>query len=159
MDSKKDAILRLILHELRVDYNEEFMIKGYDNTLFRITKEDLEMYSKELNKLYGVNSWRVADMKVLKTLIFDGAPVVHLPFVPKHGEEFYTYKDGILKPWGIKGEIFEGTIDQVLRVNNGFVFKSKEAALAMRPHKEKDFEAMMCNLIAHQNKRSEIIAD
>lgn len=118
-------LIPVIAKELGVEIGEEFAIKGIEKTKYRFQSDMLE--ASTINTVWicsGLYINRLAEVEIIK-----------LPFEPKNGEKYWTYKD---TDFNIATDIWNGFVSDYMNKNCGCVFRTKQEAIKARPAKYKE---------------------
>lgn len=117
-------LIPVICKELNLEINEEFKVKGLDNSIFKFTESEL------LQKIFD-KEWFQSNLPL--NLLLDR--VIKLPFKPKMRDDYWTYA----KPeFRVVPSIWTDYVCDFALLKCGCVFRTEAEAIKARPQKYKE---------------------
>ena len=144
-NSMAKNLIPIIINELGVEIGEEFKLKynrnGNDCILKNCEKEKIYRFTEtelEEQDYYNNDIWH-RNVFALDNIVYGIYEIVKLPFVPKYGEEYWTYMgNNGTDDWGFYQEIWNDSVFDYIYKSAGCVFRTKEEARAALPVKYKE---------------------
>lgn len=117
-------LIPIICKELNLEINEEFKVKGINNSMFKFT--EFELLQKTFNK-----EWYQSSLPL--NLLLNS--VIKLPFEPKYGDKYCSY---VTPKFNIVESIWTNCVHDFALLKCGCVFRTKAEAIKARPQKYKE---------------------
>lgn len=115
-----------IAQMLGVELGEEFKIKGYDGLTYKLTDAGLELTTVDGQK----TKW--FDRGALNSLLKGKMEIVKLPWKPKKGDVYFTFKL-LGGKWVVRSLWWGGFPDEYALFGKGWVYRTCEEAQAALP--------------------------
>lgn len=123
-------LIPIIAKELGVELNEPFKIAGNGDSLWRFTDTNFQFYDNHFQ-----DDWVNVKSQSVATLVLETPEIIKLPFKPKLGQPYWTYRGDWGPEWEMK---WCGVPYELMALKAGCVFRTKEEAIKARPAKYKE---------------------
>lgn len=135
MNLEKD-VAKLIMDTYGLQEGERFHIQ-YENN---VVKEYYYMFEDGILKCRGVFSGTLygATHKTFEDIIYGRAEIIKIPWKPKLGECYWTYRVHSGSDWGASFSVWGDAVFDLCRYKCGIVFRTEEEALKNLESKKKE---------------------
>lgn len=140
------------INAMGLEYNDEFMISGDKNHVYRFTHYALQC------RLKDSTDWVDAYVRTLVDIVNNEVEIMLLDWTPKVGESYYSYTfadSSSCDTFMVVELMWVGSFSDFMRYKLDLVFKTRDAAMHALSSKEYDFLNELPEVLVEQGQFTE----
>ena len=140
------------INAMGLEYNDEFMISGDKNHIYRFTPYALQC------RLKDYNDWVDAYVRTLVDIVNNKVQLMLLDWTPKVGESYYSYNfadNSFCDTFRVVELMWVGSFSDFMRYKLDLVFKTRDAAMHALSSNEHDFLDELPEALVEQGQFTE----